>query len=117
MPAPQPADPAPAYEVHVFCCVNQRPATHRRGCCASKGAQALADYMCRRGMVTLAQRAIRINLSGCLNMCEQGPAMVIYPEGVWYTYVDATDIDDIVNGHLIGGKVVERLLVPPHLGH
>ena len=104
-------DPALAYEVHVFCCVNQRPATHRRGCCASKGSQALADYMCRRGMVTQAQRAIRINVSGCLNMCEHGPAMVIYPEGVWYRYETEQDIAEILDRHVKRGERVQRLMI------
>ena len=104
-------DPEPAYEVHVFCCTNQRPATHRRGCCASKGSQALADYMCRRAMVTAAQRRIRINVSGCLNLCELGPAMVIYPEGVWYRYETDADIEEILNRHVVRGERVERLMI------
>ena len=104
-------DPEPAYEVHVFCCTNTRPATHRRGCCASKGSQALADYMCRRAMVTAAQRRIRINVSGCLNLCELGPAMVIYPEGVWYRYETDADIEEILNRHVVRGERVERLMI------
>jgi (2Fe-2S) ferredoxin len=107
----RPDDPAFVYEVHVFCCTNQRPATHRRGCCASKGSQALADYMCRRAMVTAAQRQIRINLSGCLNLCEFGPAMVIYPEGVWYRYETDSDIAEILDRHVVRGERVERLLI------
>lgn len=106
-----PEDPEPAYEVHVFCCTNNRPATHRRGCCASKGSQALADYMCRRAMVTAAQRRIRINLSGCLNLCELGPAMVIYPEGVWYRYETDADIEEILHRHVVRGERVERLMI------
>jgi len=106
-----PGDPAFVYEVHVFCCTNQRPNTHRRGCCASKGSQALADYMCRRAMVTAAQRRIRINVSGCLNLCEYGPAMVIYPEGVWYRYQTDADIEEILDRHVVRGERVERLLI------
>ncbi len=101
----RPDDPAFVYEVHVFCCTNQRPATHRRGCCASKGSQALADYMCRRAMVTAAQRHIRINLSSCLNLCEFGPAMVIYPEGVSEGPVSAE-----VSITLAGGDVVHATI-------
>lgn len=52
---------------------------------------------------------VRINKAGCLNRCEEGPVVVIYPEGTWYTYIDETDIDDIVDTHLARGKVVERL--------
>jgi (2Fe-2S) ferredoxin len=107
----RPDDPAFVYEVHVFCCTNQRPTTHRRGCCGSKGSQALADYMCRRAMVTAAHRHIRINLSGCLNLCELGPAMVIYPEGVWYRYETDADIEEILDRHVVRGERVERLMI------
>ena len=110
-----PDDPELVYEVHVFCCVNQRPETHRRGCCASKGSERLGNYMCRLGMVKAAQRRIRINLSGCLNMCEYGPVMVIYPEGIWYRYESEADIDEILTTHVIRGERVQRLLLAPDL--
>ena len=110
-----PDDPKPVYEVHVFCCVNQRPETHRRGCCASKDSERLANYMCRLGMVKAAQSRIRINLSGCLNMCEYGPAMVIYPEGIWYRYESEADIEEILDKHVIRGQRVQRLLLAPDL--
>jgi (2Fe-2S) ferredoxin len=54
---------------------------------------------------------VRINKAGCLDRCDEGPVMVIYPEAVWYTYVDEHDIDEIVDSHLIQGKVVERLKI------
>jgi (2Fe-2S) ferredoxin len=98
------------YRVHVFCCVNERPATHRRGCCASKGSRALCDYMCRLGMAKGVRR-IRINHAGCLNVCEHGPVMVIYPEGVWYKYETERDVEDILSTHILGGKLVDRLVL------
>lgn len=55
---------------------------------------------------------VRINKAGCLDRCTEGPCLVIYPEGVWYTYVDQRDIDEIIDLHLVGGKIVERLLLP-----
>ena len=103
------------YDVHVFCCVNERPPKHRRGCCSSKGSRQLCDYMCRRSMA-LGLRQIRINHAGCLNRCELGPTMVIYPEGVWYTYSDERDIDEILQRHVIRGGRVERLLLRPDQG-
>lgn len=106
-------DPEPVYEVHVFCCVNQRPPTHRRGCCAGKASESLANYMCRRGMVTAGSRQIRINLSGCLNLCEYGPVLVIYPEGVWYHYETEADVEEILDRHVLRGERVQRLLVAP----
>ena len=54
---------------------------------------------------------VRINKSGCLDRCEEGPVVVIYPQGTWYTYVDETDIDEIIDSHLVEGKIVERLLI------
>lgn len=99
------------YEAHVFCCVNERPSTHRRGCCASKGSLELANYMCRRAMVTANQLRIRVNLSGCLNACEFGPAMVIYPEGVWYRYESHADIAEILEQHIVQGRPVERQML------
>ncbi len=103
------------YDVHVFCCVNERPPKHRRGCCSGKGSRQLCDYMCRRAMALGLDR-IRINHAGCLNRCELGPTMVIYPEGVWYTYQDEADIDEILRKHVKGGVLIDRLLIRPDEG-
>lgn len=103
------------YAVHVFCCVNERPPKHRRGCCSDKKSQLLCDYMCRRTMA-MGVQDIRINRAGCLNRCEMGPVMVIYPEGVWYSYSTEEDIDEIVRSHILGGKLVQRLLLTPDQG-
>ena len=98
----------PVYRVHVFCCTNQRPDTHRRGSCSGRGAKQLCDYMCRLGMAIGVPR-IRINHAGCLNVCEHGPVMVIYPEGIWYRYDSEADIEDIMRSHIVRGVPVERL--------
>lgn len=108
------------YEAHVFCCVNERQSTHRRGCCASKGSLNLANLMCRLAMVKASDRRIRVNLAGCLNACEFGPVLVIYPEGVWYRYENESDIEEILCQHIIRGQRVERLqlrLDPRKIGH
>jgi len=106
----------PYYERHIFFCLNERKSGE--DCCAQHQAQAGFDR-CKQ-LVRQAQLSgpgqVRVNKAGCLDRCAAGPVAVVYPEGVWYTYVDASDIDDIVNEHLIGGKVVQRLLVPPHMG-
>ena len=65
------------YDIHIFCCTNERPASHRRGSCLAKGSRELCDYMCRRSMA-LGLEGIRVNHAGCLNRCELGPTMVIY---------------------------------------
>jgi (2Fe-2S) ferredoxin len=59
---------------------------------------------------------VRVNQAGCLDRCAGGPVLVVYPEAVWYTYVDNQDIDEIIESHLQNGQVVERLLLPDHIG-
>lgn len=100
----------PVYRVHAFCCTHERPATHWRGSCGGKVGRALCDYMCRRAMV-IGMGRIRINHAGCMNVCEHGPVMVIYPEGIWYRYESESDIDEILRSHVARGVPVERLRV------
>jgi (2Fe-2S) ferredoxin len=106
------ADPAPYYRTHVFCCVNERPEGHPRGCCKRKGSEKLRNYMKARAK-ELALDDMRINQSGCLDRCELGPTMVIYPEGVWYSYHSIEDVEEIIQRHLIKGERVERLMLQP----
>lgn len=117
LPAASSDAPASYYQRHVFFCLNERKSGE--DACANHGAQAAFDRC--KSQVKAAGLAgpgqVRVNKAGCLDRCAAGPVAVVYPEGVWYTYVDASDIDEIVSAHLIGGKVVERLVVPPHLGH
>ena len=107
-----PGDPAPYYEAHVFCCVNERPAGHKRGCCKSKGAEKLRNYMKARAK-ELGLDSIRINQSGCLDRCELGPTMVIYPEGVWYSVATVEDVEAVLQRHLVAGERVEHLMLQP----
>ena len=55
---------------------------------------------------------MRINKAGCLGRCDDGPVLVVYPDNVWYTFVDEEDIDDIIDNHLVHGRIVERLRLP-----
>jgi vanillate O-demethylase ferredoxin subunit len=105
-----PRDPAPFYETHVFCCMNQREPGHPRSCCADRGSVDLKDYMKARAK-ELGIKKIRVNQSGCLERCELGAAMVIYPEGIWYTYSTKEDVDEILDRHIIKGEVVDRLVL------
>ena len=102
----------PYYKHHVFFCLNQREGG--RPCCAASGAEAAFDH-CKQAVKAAGLAGpghVRVNRAGCLDRCEEGPVCVVYPEGVWYTYVDQHDIDDIVESHLKHGEVVERLLLP-----
>jgi (2Fe-2S) ferredoxin len=99
------------YKQHVFFCMNARE--DGRPCCADRGAQAAQEHAKKRikQLDMNGHGKIRINKAGCLDRCEEGPVMVVYPQGTWYTFVDTTDIDEIIDEHLIGGKVVERLKI------
>lgn len=101
----------PLYTHHIFCCTNRRPPGHERGCCAEKGAEGLRDYM-KASVKALGLPKTRVNTAGCLDRCELGPCMVIYPEGVWYSCKTKEDVDEVIREHLQGGRVVERLRLP-----
>jgi (2Fe-2S) ferredoxin len=100
------------FERHVFICENQRDASNPKGCCKSKGGdairQAFKEQMDKAGL----RGRMRCNSAGCLDACEYGPAVVVYPEAVWYTVPTVADAEEIVREHLVGGHVVERLLMP-----
>lgn len=103
-------DPDFYYDCHVFVCTNTRPDGHPRGSCSARGSVALRDYMKSRAKV-LGIEKIRINSAGCLDRCELGPTLVIYPEGVWYAPKTTEDIDEILSVHIQGGGRVERLML------
>jgi (2Fe-2S) ferredoxin len=97
------------FKHHVFICTNQREAGEQ--CCNSLGGSDAFAYAKDR-VAELKQNgpgAIRINKAGCLGRCDKGPVLVVYPEEIWYSFIDKEDIEDIIQEHLIGGQVVERL--------
>ena len=104
------------YRHHIFFCLNQRQGDE--ACCARQGAQTAFDHC--KSRVKAAGLAgpggVRVNKAGCLDRCAGGPVAVVYPDEVWYTYVDQTDIDEIVESHLGRGQVVERLRLPADVG-
>ena len=104
------------YKRHVFFCCNKRDPPEK--CCADAGAAEIQKYAKERvkALGMSGQGKVRVNKAGCLDRCAGGPVAVVYPEAVWYTYVDKSDIDEIVDSHLKNGVVVERLLLPPDVG-
>jgi (2Fe-2S) ferredoxin len=100
------------YERHVFVCINERRPGHPRGCCKERGSEgvrnALKAEVHRLGLSSI----VRVNNSGCLDACENGPTMVIYPEGIWYGHVDPSDVEEIAEKTIMNGEVIERLLIP-----
>jgi (2Fe-2S) ferredoxin len=115
--APVSGQAAPSYyRRHIFFCTNQREAGN--ACCADHNAAGAFDH-CKakaKALGLLGPGQVRVNRAGCLDRCAGGPIAVVYPEAVWYTYVDNTDIDEIVESHLRDGVVVERLRTPPEIG-
>lgn len=100
------------YERHVFFCCNKRDDPNR-ACCENRGATEIRDYAKARvkALGLAGQGKVRVNMAGCLDRCEEGPVVVVYPEAVWYTYVDKADVDEIIEEHLQHGRVVERLKI------
>ena len=116
MPSSTSAAPRGYYGRHIFFCLNERK--NGEDSCALHNAQAGFDRC--KAKVKEAGLAgpgkVRVNKAGCLDRCAGGPVAVVYPEAVWYTFVDTDDIDEIVESHLKNGEVVERLLLPPDVG-
>lgn len=99
------------YRHHVFFCTNLREDGSQ--CCQQLDAQAMRDYAKQRAksLGITGRDGVRVNSAGCLDRCGEGPCIVVYPEGVWYAWVDQEDIDEIIDEHLVKGRVVERLRI------
>jgi (2Fe-2S) ferredoxin len=102
----------PPFTAHIFVCCNRREPGHSRGCCDPDGSEALRNRfkaeLKRRNLGPL----VRANQSGCLDQCELGPTVVIYPQGIWYGHVQPDDVPRILDETVIGGRVLEDLLIP-----
>ena len=107
----------PSFQRHVLVCINERPADHPKGCCKAAGGAEVRDRLKAELSARGMSKAIRANNAGCLDQCQHGVSVVVYPEQVWYGGVTVDDVVEIVEKHLVGGEVVERLLQPdqPHL--
>ncbi|WP_124948484.1 (2Fe-2S) ferredoxin domain-containing protein [Sulfuriferula thiophila] len=99
------------FKHHVFFCTNQRDDGAK--CCGASGGQAMRDYAKKKikALDMNGEGKCRINSAGCMDRCSEGPLLVVYPEEVWYTFIDEQDIDEIIEEHLQHGRVVERLLL------
>lgn len=108
----------PHLQRHVFVCTNERARDNPKGCCLHKGGADVRDRLKAELAGRGLHKVIRANNAGCLDQCEHGVAIVVYPEQVWYGGVTPDDIPEIVEKHLIGGEPVRRLMIEdqPHLG-
>jgi len=99
----------PKFEKHIFICGNQRPPSHPRGCCDPEGRAALQKLFKEKLKTRGLKGQVRANQAGCLDQCEHGPNLVVYPDAVWYGNVTADDVDEIIESHILGGVPVARL--------
>lgn len=102
------------YRKHLFFCTNQRAEGADRPSCAQCGSPELRAWMKSRvkALELAGEGGVRVNTAGCLDRCELGPVLVVYPDATWYTYIDEDDLEEILQSHVIGGQPVERLLLP-----
>lgn len=108
----------PTFQRHVFVCVNERPPSSPKGCCLAKGGQEVRDALKKKLAALGIRDVVRANNAGCLDQCEVGVTVVVYPEQVWYGHVTVDDVDELVERHVLRGEFVERLMLPDqaHLG-
>jgi len=108
-------NPTLYFDLHLFVCTNERPEGHPRGSCSRAGAEGLLKYLRSRAREA-GVSDIRVNQAGCLDRCELGPVLVLYPVGIWYKIRSEADIDEIITRHLLAGEVVDRLVLTPEDG-
>ncbi len=103
----------PKRPYYIFLCINERRPGHPKGCCTSNGSDAVrerfAEVMDREGL----RDQLRVVRTSCLDNCSRGPTMVVYPDDVWYQGVQVDDVQEIIDSHIKGGRVVQRLVLPP----
>jgi (2Fe-2S) ferredoxin len=99
------------YRYHVFFCTNQR--AQGQACCQNHQAQAMRDYLKQRTkeLGIIGKDGVRANNAGCMDRCKQGPVIVIYPQAIWYTFKNQADIDEIIEEHLLNGRIVQHLKI------
>ncbi len=99
------------FQRHVFVCTNRREPGHPRGCCRDKGSEAIREALKSAAKKRLG-KTVRVNTAGCLDQCEHGVTVVVYPDAVWYGFVKMEDVEEIIESHLVNGRPVERLRLP-----
>jgi (2Fe-2S) ferredoxin len=104
--------PMPPYSHHIFVCGNIREPGHKRGCCDPDGGQALREAFKKELKAAGCGTAVRANHAGCLDQCEHGPTVVIYPSGIWYGRVTIADVPRIVAASITRGEILSDLLIP-----
>ncbi len=105
----------PKFTSHIFICCNRRDAGHSRGCCDPQGGETLLHAFKRELKARQLGPLVRANRAGCLEQCEQGPTVVIYPQAIWYGGVRVEDVPRIIEETVLAGQTIEELRIPDHL--
>ena len=100
------------FQRHIFVCINEREPGHPKGCFQAKGSEEVRDRLKQELKNRGLSHAVRANNAGCLDACEYGVTMVIYPEGIWYGGVKEEDIEEVVDRTILNGEVIQRLVIP-----
>jgi (2Fe-2S) ferredoxin len=101
----------PGFKKHIFVCINERTPDDPRGSCSAKNSKQIQEHFSSEVKKRGLKGIVRANKAGCLDQCANGPSVVIYPEGVWYTVRTVQDADEIMDRHIVKDEVVERLLM------
>jgi len=99
------------FEKHIFVCENKRPPEDPRGCCFDKGSAAVRELFKTRIKELGLKSEVRANVSGCLDACEFGVSVLVYPEQIWYGGVTIDDVEEIIQEHIINNRPIERLFI------
>ena len=100
------------FRCHMFVCIHDRGEDAGRASCARRGSAEVAAMLKEKAYEAGLKRIVRVNKAGCLDQCERGTTVVVYPEATWYGGVRPEDVDELVSEHLIGGRTVDRLVIP-----
>ena len=101
------------FEKHIFICTNSRTAEDPRGCCKERGSEKIREFFKEEIKHRGLKEKVRANAAGCLDHCEHGPTVVVYPDGVWYHVENEADVKEIMDEHIEGGRPVSRLAIYP----
>ena len=99
------------FERHIFICENKRPEGHPRGCCSEKNSPEIKELFKKRIKELGVNTNVRANSAGCMDACEHGVTVVVYPEQIWYGKVTVADVEEIIQEHIIKNIPVERLKI------
>ena len=99
------------FEKHIFVCENKRPDGHPRGCCLDKGSAEVRALFKKRLKELGLKSGVRANSAGCLDACEYGVTVLVYPEQTWYGGVTTDDVEEIIQSHIINNRPVDRLFI------